>query len=123
MPRTSPPFSEGWMTSDGAEAVVPAGSAGDDFLAALDTEVPGREDGQRKQLHELQFRGDGACRRLAAARVLDAADRLAAFPRMGRPTGDPGLRLLRVDRTGWALRYRIGADRIGIVDVVLGGRA
>jgi toxin ParE1/3/4 len=55
-----------------------------------------------------------------AARTLEAVDRLATYPNLGRPGRQPGMRELILPRTPYIIPYRIRGERVELIAVFHG---
>ena len=75
-------------------------------------------DGIRGHVRE---RNPAAARRLIAA-LIEATERLAEFPELGKPGPLPGIRALVVPRTRFMIDYRHSGDRVEITAVTHGAR-
>ena len=55
-----------------------------------------------------------------AGRILEAVDRLATYPNLGRPGRKPGVRELVVPGTPYIIPYRIRGERVELIAVFHG---
>lgn len=69
----------------------------------------------------IRDRNPKAARRIVAT-LIDAADRLMAFPNLGKPGPKPGLRTLVVPRTRFLIDYRTTGECVEIVAVTHAAR-